>query len=354
MKGGYTYALADHPDIVVRQNLSIGSSHPPLVPYRLANSSLAGSDILLIDLVVNEQRILVQHGYSEKAFQTSSDVLDYVIAKCAETNTIPIVLLMPERIGHKDPVHRQRIRKHYIEQCRIRSIPYYDGYVFTEGLAKRLGTSYSSLFKDGSHIQTHHAYTLGLDLAESILRWYPHADSVREIGTYAPLSCLIPPHDCGRSVTHSTSIARAEFIGLKPGDSIELLAPANSEVVGLSFNMARSNCSLAIAGASTTTKSLATSYYSKDRALWMVVWSLMTPVLTSKDGKLRLTAVERGSDANIELHDHGALPEHYQSDTQRIEIAGLVMRHLTTKCLMLRVTNDIFVGPRTPSEPETP
>lgn len=345
MKGGYTYALADHPEIVIQQNLSIGSSHPPLVPYRLVDQSLAGSDILLIDVGINEQRMLVKRGYSEHAFQTSSDVLDYVLSACTETGTIPVILLMPERFGHKTPGQRQRIRKHYIEQCKRRSMPYYDGYAFAEELAKQSGTPYSRLFEDDAHIQRHHAYALGQDLAASLLRWHSQVQRSFETRSYALLSCLMPPHDNERSVTRSTSIAQAAFIRLQVEDHIDLQAPPNSEVVGLSFNMARSNCSLVIEGASATTKSLATSFYSKDRALWMVIWSLMTPIRIGEDGNLRLKAVERNSDEDVELHDHGPLLEPYRADSQQVEIAGLVLRNTVRKCSMLRIANPTFVGP---------
>jgi hypothetical protein len=164
MKEGYTLGLQNNPNIVIQKNASIGSSHSTLVPYLFSKHDFSGCDVVLLDILANEQRALWLHDYN---ISLSSQIFDYFLTFCAVSHVLPVVILMSERFGYNSSQNLkfQRIKKHYIEVCNKRDIPYFDGYVWIEnGYTK---TNFIKPFQDDVHMLPFYAQEFGNALAKS-------------------------------------------------------------------------------------------------------------------------------------------------------------------------------------------
>jgi hypothetical protein len=334
MKDGYVVGLLKDNAINIHKNISVGSSQAAIVPYCLSKHSLADCDVVVLDLLVNEQRALWLHDYD---ISLSSQIFDYFLSVCSSAKVLPIVLLMPELTGYQSQIKNekfQKMRKHYIDLCSQRSIPYYDGYAHTEHLSESLKIPFAKLFKDLSHMLPIYAQNIGVALAKAIGRICDMAERCE---------CDLMTHDFGytdlvssssssssddRFITRKTSIAEDSFLKLALNETFDVSLSNKVEVVGIAFNMAQSNGILGFFGEKESYKALSTAYFDPERALWLVIWSLLKPVLPGKNGKLQLKCLWQVDTANVEFHDHGKYSlEKYADEPIRIEIAGLVTRH---------------------------
>ncbi|MDR1554427.1 MAG: discoidin domain-containing protein [Campylobacteraceae bacterium] len=165
-KDRYTLGLQNNPDIVIQKNASIGSSHSALVPYLFSKHDFNGCDVVLLDILANEQRALWLHEYN---ISLSSQIFDYFLTLCAVSHILPVIILMPERFGYnysQNPKFQQ-IRRHYIEVCNKRNIPYFDGHTWVENSYTK--TNFPKLFQDDVHMLPPYAQEFGNALAKSIV-----------------------------------------------------------------------------------------------------------------------------------------------------------------------------------------
>jgi hypothetical protein len=332
MKYGYVARLSKDNTINIHKNISAGASHAAIVPYCLSKHSLEGCDVVLLDIAVNEQMAVWRHEYD---ISLSLQIFDYFLSVCLSAKVLPVVLLMPEVAGYKSQIKDekfQKMRKHYIDLCVQLSIPYYDGFVHAEYLSESLKIPFAELFPDRFHILPVYAQNIGVALAKAIGRAYKGAercerDTLTYDFGYTDLVNSSSSFD-DRFITRKTSITENSFLKLSLNETFDVALSAGVEVIGIAFNVAQSNGILGFFGKTESYKVLSSSFFNPGRSLWLVIWSLLKPIVPDKNGKLQLKCLSQvDNTADIELHDHVKYNvEKYTDEPIKIEIAGLVTR----------------------------
>jgi hypothetical protein len=325
MKDGYTVSLQNNPDIVIRKNASIGSSHAALIPYTFSKHDFNDCDVVVLDILANEQYALWLHDYD---ISLSLQIFDYFLTVCAVSHVLPVILLVPERIGYRSPKDPkfQQIRRRYIEVCNKRGIPYFDGDAYIKNVYTK--THFSKLFQDDVHIMPLYAQEVGSILAKSIATIYSSHKIINEelnIYDFKYINVIGGNTESKNIVERKTSIVECKFLKLSAGETCDVNV-GEYEIVGIAFNMAQTNGILEFKGGDLNYKMLSNAYFDPNRSLWLVIWSLLKPIKSNIDGKVRLKCLERADILNMELHDHGKIKEEYSDEPVRIEIQGLIVR----------------------------
>jgi len=346
MKDGYVVGAAKDNTVNIRKNISVGSSHAVIISYCLSRYSLKGCDVVVLDIAVNEQMAVWGYKYD---ISLSLQIFDYFLSACLSAKILPIVLLLPELNGYQSQVKSekfQKMRKHYIDLCVQHGIPYFDGFAYTEHLSQSLKIPFVELFHNKNHILPVYAQSIGIALAKAIGRICDRVercecDAMSYDFGYTDLASSSSSDD--RFITRKTSITENSFLKLSLNETFEVSLPTEVEVVGIAFNMAQSNGILGFFGERENYKALSTAFFNPERSLWLVIWSLLKPIATDKNGKLQLKCLSQVDAANVEFHDHGRYDlEKYADEPIRIEIAGLVTRRTephNKKLMMIKGIN---------------
>ncbi len=323
MGNGYVSALSSELVTIVA-NISLGSSHATMVPYRLTKLQ-ADCDVMILDLSVSEQWALDAELYN---MTLSVEVFEYFIGWCAAHDVVPIVLVMPTHHGLTDGGVSQ-IAMHYRQLCTQRAIPFFDGFAMVKRLAKAWQRTPISLCRlDKYHLSGFAAQVLGAKLSEQIMTTFSRSEVERletEYHTfeYVALETSPPGAECAE---RHTSIATERFLRLVPGMPIRLVLPKSAAVVGIVFNMSQSNAALRLAGEKTITKRMDSRYFNPAHPLWVVTWSLVSPVATSRDG-LEIACVPIDLQEALEPNDCSTGgPISYVEHGPVVELAGLIVR----------------------------
>ncbi len=329
MTGGYTASLRMDPRFSIECNLSLGSSHPTMVPYRIVDEELAKCDAVVFDLGINEQAALYEGAYD---VATAKLVFEHIIQVAARLDFVPVFLLMPEGMSYaKSNAMSFKVRRTYLDLCQKYAVPYFDGYCLAEAMAELASHDVRSFFADPRHIDKRCARLLGDQLGEALFTALPMLRSrrgeaeVSRLG-YIPMS-VAGSHSLA-SRQRTTSIVSAEVIEMRPGAIVELPLPPGAAVVGLVFNMRKSNAALRIEGRTTTTKNLNSLYLDPGPSIWLVSWSLLQPVEADAGG-VRLQCVSNPDLATMEANDHGNCP--HATDEPCVELAGVIVAHPPAK-----------------------
>jgi hypothetical protein len=218
MKDGYVIGAAKDNTLNIR-NISIGASHAAIVPYCLSKHSLEGCDVVVLDIAVNEQLALWIYDHN---ISLSLQIFDYFLSVCSSAKILPIVLLMPELTGQSQIKNEkfQKMRKHYIDLCNQRSIPYYDGYAHAEHLSESLKIPFAKLFKDRAHMLPVYAQNIGVALAKAIRRIYVERDMMTYDFGYTDLVNSSSFYD--KFITRKTSITENSFLKLSLNETFEV------------------------------------------------------------------------------------------------------------------------------------
>jgi hypothetical protein len=323
ISNGYVGALSSK-FVNLVANISLGSSHATMVPYRLTKLR-ADCDVMILDISVNEQKALAAKMYN---MDLSVEVLEYFIGWCADHEVVPVVLIMPTHHGLADS-GVSHIAMHYRHLCTRCAIPFFDGFALVNRLARAWQRTPISLCKlDKYHLSRFAAQVLGAKLSEQLTRTFGQFDVERLDADYHEFEYvpLETPPPGVEYIERGTSIATERFLRLVPGISIRLSLPESSAVVGMVFNMSQTNAALRLAGDRTITKRLDSPYFNPSRPLWLATWSLVSPVGTSREG-LEIACVPIDLDESLESNDltaGGTIA--YAEHGPMVEIAGLIVR----------------------------
>jgi hypothetical protein len=323
MGDGYTIGLRSNSNIIIQINASIGSSQAVLIPYILSQYDFKDCDVIILDVLVNEQRILWGYDYD---ISLSSQIFDYFLSVCVSSNVLPIIFFMPETYGYDFPKHPkfQQMREHYIKLCNERSIPYFDGYACTENSWTK--ECFSALFKDPAHINSMYAQNIGSTLAKAIVIIHSSHKIINEDIDVYDFKYIDIANNCQNIIERKTSIVESKFLKLSE-DEICDVNIGDYEIVGIALNMAQSNGVLEFAGESINYKMLSNVHFDPNRSLWFVVWSLLSPIKPDANGNIKLRCLDTSDLSNVELHDHGKVDmEKYANEPVRLEIQGFVLR----------------------------
>lgn len=264
IKNGYVDGLSSCQEIEIKQNLSVGSSQSAIVPFRLNEYSIANSDVIILDICVNEQRALQKCGYNETY---SNEIFQYLLSECAKYDTIPFVLLMPEMNNDDSNAKnlRHKMRNFYINICNEYKIPYFDGYSYIEKSSAVNNTNIEAYFEDKNHVRSDQATNIGDVLAKILIDNY----SKWKINKYKK---NIHPFEYKKiestnKIQRKTNITQVDMGIISGDDKAIVKSTPFSDVVGIIFNMSQSNASIKIVGVNSLVKILANSYTQPERSL---------------------------------------------------------------------------------------
>ncbi|VUZ22679.1 Uncharacterised protein [uncultured Comamonas sp.] len=325
---GYTHALTME-SICVQLNASIGSSHSTFIPYRLKQIEGKKISTLILDFYVNEQRA---ENYGYDFFDLISGIIDYIGSWCAKYDVIPVVLIMPTRWAYK--ANRElKLPKKLIELCKNKQIPYFDGHQFIESLSRRWKREPQSFFHDDHHLNIFVARCLGTVLSQSIRNLFcrvaePHLQINKSKVSISKFSHIPVNASKNKALTvRQTSLLKEEFARLSHGEALTIKTEEDVEVVALVINMAQTNGALVIEGGGSLTKRLDNLYYDPEKSLWLVTWSLDSPVM-SRNKELSFMCVSSSNLLKFEDNDHREGSEKNASHHNAIvELQGIVVRH---------------------------
>lgn len=325
MTTGYTVALRERPDFSIRANLSLGSSHPPLVAFRWDADLATGSRFIVIDLNVNQQRAMSCDVSPANAI---SQVFFDVLAKCHRIGAIPIILILPEGWSYHDGEAKAFAgRRVFVDLCEQYGIPYFDGYRFIEIMARETGLPPIRFLSDTAHVDHRLRRCFGDLFATALVRAAPamrlgERSAQVESLAFVPVTMATCP-GATRSML-SNSLLSTPLLQLTPGHPAHFEIARGSVVVGLVFNMSVSNAALRVQGKSSTVKNLNTSVADPTGPSWIVVWSLLGQVAAGADG-ITVECVQTGDMSMLEPNDHGNVGHRVGVDTPMIELAGLIV-----------------------------
>ncbi len=324
MRDGYVMSLSQKRGIQVVANASLGSSHAPMLAYRLPDLEAVDFDILILDLCVNEQRAIYRNLYD---LALTTDVFTYFLDWCGRKRVTPVVLILPDQLCFGHPSSHPRaneVHDHYVRMCIKNHVPYFDGRRFVKALAKSRDTAPANLFKDIQHLTPETAQLLGKRLGNRIkgLMGKPTARwSIARSHSYQFVP--VPQQD---TVERKTSIATVRFARMGLNTNLTIACPPRCHVVAVALNMSQTNAALKIAGDHELTKRFDNAYYDPNRSMWLVIWSLISPVPTGIEGvRLSVTASSIASDQ--EDNDHSRLNILPPSDQEPVvEVSGIIVQ----------------------------
>ncbi|MHC9236417.1 hypothetical protein ACX9MO_12325 [Pseudooceanicola sp. 502str34] len=314
--GGYADALKGIDGVDVVQNLSIGSSHPTVIPFALLEDDpKADCDAFVLDMCVNEQRAdakgLFNVGISEP-------MLTHFRDHCARSGAAPVVLLLPN-LNPEGELNRGSVDR-WREICAKMGVDYID----VAALAANHGPA-KDLWRDGNHPTVEFSALI----AEEIISACRALDAVP-----SPSSTASPIHvincDVGEKIERSTSLTTKAFSRLMEDETVQIALGDGSdfEVLGVSLNMAQTHAALEFRGSNKIVQRFDNGFFDVKRPLWFVSWGLVSPV-RSANGSVSVRVIRPRNSKSQLKNDHikGSLPV---TDDLRVvmEIGGFVVRRL--------------------------
>lgn len=327
MKNGYLIGLANN-DVEVVRNASLGSSHAVMVPFRLPLLEDVDFDVLILDVVVNEQKAYLAKLYN---LELSLEIFVFLLAWCFRKRVSLVVLLMPNKSAFRSEelLNAHAMRSHYRKICGRFGVPVFDGFEFVERLAGFWNRSAVSFFKDSHHLNGFCAQVLGRALGcylhTQLAPFSILQDREVQSSDFRFVSAIQATHSI-EIVERKTSIASVNFLRLVPGEKIAISFPDRCEVVGVVLNMSQTNASILLEGATTLRKRLDSLYFEPGRPLWLVCWSLVTAVEVEKE--LLLQCFPSDLTVDSEKNDHSSHRKvDYVGQSPVVEIAGIIVRN---------------------------
>ncbi len=325
MVQGYTAFLRKDPAVALVCNLSLGASHPTVVPYRWSDEEIARCDVLILDLNVNEQFGLESRAYS---LGFTEQALRHSLAKCADLGVVPLISIMPEGMSYApgNPFAFQ-CRANWLELCRRYGVPFFDGYQMVEDLAAATGQPAAAFLKDPLHLDTRLLGFFATCLRFSATFLLPSLN-VQLIPTEVSRGAYIPAvtarSETEQQAVRSTALLSETVWLLRPGQPIMLPVPPGTQVAGLVLNVRGSNAALRLSGENVVTKNLNTPFFDGGTSIWMLSWALLCPVRADASG-IKLECVLCEDLDAMECNDHGNAPHTATTAGAVIELAGLVV-----------------------------
>lgn len=333
---GYKEALSFlNCDIV--KNVSVGSSHSSVIPYRLKQLEDIRADYLIVDIFVNEHRA---NKYTFDFGGYTEEVLKYLLYWCESKKIIPVLLIMPTNF-----TENQELLTRYIGWCKKNSILFFNGFKFIEKLEKIWNRSTKTFFADPAHLNNYVARNLGIALNNCLMNissvfsankvdWMSHKSFIREF-KYVHLSDIVD-ENVYQTIERRTSMVSEKFFILKKDDEINLPIEGEWDIAGLVLNMAKSNACLILD--EQYIKYLDNDYYDPNKDLWLVAWNLLYSYRIDSDNIIiKCGESSNGENVLIEYNDYRSLINNNMEKFEiSVEIAGLILRSksLSEKSLM--------------------
>jgi len=311
----------------VIKNVSIGSSHSSIIPYRIKELEGLDFEYLIIDIFVNENNAF-NKGFefkSDDQSYTTSHILAYLKYWCSVNNVIPIILIMPSNYANNEYFLNETIK-----WCIDCDLFYFNGFSFLERFCDLYGRPLVTTFNDPPHITMLMARVLGIVLNKALsdLDCVVIVDEPKDKikipfndYNYLPLNKCKSP-----IITRKTSVVEEDFLILKKDEDLTIQLSKNLYITGLVINMAQTNCILEIySNGQTYYKRLDNSYYNR-RDLALVVWNFNNIInLSTENFKLSCRDFE---DKNILklAEDNDQRPNLFKDNPINLEISGLVVK----------------------------
>lgn len=319
--GGYARALKEIESVKVVDNLSVGSSHPCIVPLALKRDNLdVKSDIFIIDMCVNEQRAGSKGLYNNNL---SRIFIDLFFQHCLSVSSIPLALLLPRVVNgcfEADSVLRWR------EICSKRNIPFLD----VCELAQKYGNP-SDLWRDSNHPSVDFSKVIAKEIvkiSQSCVFDFDQFDSTPENEDIVIFRCPI-----GSKIVRTTSLLSRDFYRAIEGDYFEVRLDSglDFEILGASLNMAQTHAAVKYQGSNCAIQRYDNDYYDPKKPLWYVAWGLVQPVLSIQGSVF--VSIEKPMENNLQYkNDH--ITKRINSDDKMdvaIELEALVLRTFKNK-----------------------
>lgn len=338
---GFIQAL-ERMNFKISKNLSIGSSHSTIIPFRIDEIDGDDTDILILDFCPNEQRAL-ERGLDFTSL--TSDIIEYTSSWCAKNNVIPVGLVLPYLQSYKSIEHF-RLRAAQESVFEDKGIPFFSGYDVIDALADLWQRPVESFFADQAHLTKFVSRCLGAllgsslrkmlsDLACSSGRLDTENHNVNEISVYK----ATPSHGDTGIIRRKSALIAIDMVRLENGESLSFDIPEGNEVIGIVLNMSKTNGALMIEGKTISIKRLDNSYFDEKKDLWLVVWSLSTSVSASNKG-IRVKCVNAEGAEGAEGNDHQEKGRLLSTEKHppAVEIHGLIVRHPKTDKKVLKIS----------------
>ena len=331
------------------KNISVGSSHSSVIPYRLKQLEGVQADYLIVDIFVNEHR--ASH-YEFDFGELTKEILQYLLAWCQTHKIVPILLIMPTNM-----TQNRELLARYIGWCQKHSILFFNGFDFIEKLSQVWHRNYQSFFADPAHLNNFMARNLGIALNHCLMNispvfsknkvsWVSNKTLIKEFN-YINLLDIIEEGSY-QTIERKTSMVSEKFLVLKEGDKIKLSTKKDWDIIGLVLNMAKSNACIAISsGESRCIKYLDNDYYDPNKDLWLVIWNLSHPCEIKSDNIIIECQSYNSKENNnifVEYNDHRSLKNNNMDKYEvAIEIAGIILRssHLSQAYILQTVDMEI-------------
>lgn len=328
------------------KNVSVGSSHSSIIPYRLKQLENIQIDYLIVDIFVNEHRA---NNFQFDFGELTEEILRYLLVWCESKKIIPVLLIMPTNITKS-----RGLLKKYIGWCKKNNILFFNGFKFIEELAQVWQRDYQTFFLDSAHLNNFMSRNLGIALNNCLMNissvfsknkvdWKSNKSFIKEF-SYIHLLDIIDK-SLYQIIERKTSMVSEKFLILKEGDEIELSINIKGdwEIVGLVLNMAKSNACITInSKGGRYLKYLDNDYFDPNKDLWLVAWNFLHPYeVNSNNIIIKCHNGKEKDSALIEYNDHRSFTNNNMNKYEiSIEIAGVILRskHLS-QAYLLQVTN---------------
>lgn len=328
---GYKDALVALGCNVVK-NVSVGSSHSSVIPYRLKELDDVNFDYLIIDIFVNEYRANAW-GYDFGCL--TEEIFQYLLSWCCTKKVIPIILIMPTDMTDD---HSGFLNK-YLLWCKNNNIPYFNGFDFIKNLSYVWQRDYRTFFQDYAHLSSFGAKILGYALS-NILKHISIKRSngeiileqiIHQIKQFSYISLLDSLGDTSFPVVErKSSVLLERFLSFVDGDKIKLNLGSNSSMVGIVLNMAKCNSYLSVTYDNhILIKHLDTYYFSEKsgKDLWLSAWNFHHKINAVK-GELLIEILGKSRDDHsiFEYNDNQDYMSNNLIDYDIVaEIAGFIV-----------------------------
>lgn len=325
---GYANEIAANEKVEYFRNYSVGFCFSGLLAYLKNSVNFAEYDICILELACNDGS-LFRDGH------LSADTIERIIREATHeiiTNgCLPVIFILPIEILFP---YAAEIRKIYTRLAWQLRLPIFDGYEFFHRL-QIPNLRASAIFSDSMHLKRPIAREIAACFLDVLLPVWEVSVRNGPVGkghihVEGATHCFIGADDLAcspasgkniRVTRRSTSLVSACVAELGDGISIELQLPDTTECIGLALDFCHTSGALVFEGASCTTVPLfSEEHYRNDSGGFVFSIMPIRDVVSSKNGLIRLRAIQSTEDTNI-VKTHN-----FAQDGCVVALVGLIVR----------------------------
>ncbi|WP_404713053.1 hypothetical protein [Sphingomonas sp. MMS24-J13] len=294
LQNGFVAHLKQRPEIEIGHMGRIGASPSVLLPFYAAPEWLAGHDVCILDVAIMDHIFLGAEAIDPASI---AQYLGYAIQMIHAAGCLPLLLVIPRKSslpciagGAKVPFLHQ-IYRGVAARHDAMLLDLIDG---LDDLGRRSPAALDAAYGDPNHP----AESMQRAIADRIVALIGEAMSTpierRRVSVAIPnferlsLAGLCPE---APGILQMTSLYRARFTVISPGDRLALATGHFDRLHALLVNRSRSGARLAIEGDRTVVKIVGTKN-EREHALVVQLCSVVTPV-RDRDGMLVLSIADR-------------------------------------------------------------